>query len=139
MKKKIEILCTLGPGTLNKKFLKFSKGRVDLLRLNMSHLSLNRLRKSIEFIKKYTNIPICIDTEGAQIRTKVIKEKFFKIGQSFKIFKKDGNIKLYPELIYDKIKVNDILDIGFHNLKIRVIKKKNSILCKVISPGKIEK
>ena len=69
LKKKIKILCTLGPSSLNKGFLKFSKKNVSLLRLNMSHTRLNNLEKQIKFIKKYTNTPICIDTEGAQIRT----------------------------------------------------------------------
>ena len=62
--KKIKIICTLGPSTLNKKFLKFAKNNVNLLRLNMSHLSEKNLIKSIKFIKKNCTIPICIDTEG---------------------------------------------------------------------------
>ena len=47
MKKKIEIFCTLGPASLNKKFLNFAKNKVDLLRLNMSHIKIKNL-KSIE-------------------------------------------------------------------------------------------
>ena len=73
MKAYKEIFCTLGPSTLNKDFLKFSNGKISLLRLNMSHLSLEGLKKSIKFIKKNTRVPICIDTEGAQIRTKIKK------------------------------------------------------------------
>ena len=47
----------------------------------MSHLSEKNLIKSIKFIKNNCSIPICIDTEGAQIRTKVKKEKFIKSGK----------------------------------------------------------
>ena len=75
MKKNIKIICTLGPASLNKDFLKFSKNKISLLRLNMSHLSTKNLEKAIKFIKKYTKIPICIDTEGAQIRTKIRKKQ----------------------------------------------------------------
>ena len=78
MKKKHEIWATLGPSSLNKDFLKFCKNKVSLLRLNMSHINLKRLPKIISFVKKNSNIPICIDTEGAQIRTKVKKNKFYK-------------------------------------------------------------
>jgi len=138
MKNKIKIICTLGPASLNEKFLKFAKNKISLLRLNMSHLSLNNLEKKIKFIKKYTNIPICIDTEGAQIRIKVKKEKFLRFNQRIKITNINGNINLYPEFIYKQIKINDILNIGFDNLKLKVIKKKNDILCKVISSGKLE-
>ena len=44
--KKIKIFCTLGPSTLNKKFLRFAqRNRIDLVRLNMSHLSAKNLEK----------------------------------------------------------------------------------------------
>ena len=78
MKKKISIFCTLGPSSLNKDFLKFSSKKIDLLRLNMSHIDPKSLKKTIKFIRKYTKTPICIDTEGAQIRTKVLKNKRIK-------------------------------------------------------------
>ena len=140
MKKKIDILCTLGPSSLNKKFLIFSKNNISLLRLNMSHVSLAGLEKLIKFIRKYTSTPICVDTEGAQIRTKVKKSKFFKVNSVFIINKKIGNINLYPEEVFDKLKFKDVLDIGFNDLKAKIIEKKeNYIKLKTISSGLIEK
>ena len=76
---KIKIICTLGPKSINKNFLNFSNKNIDLLRLNMSHLSINKLKKTINFVKKNSKIPICIDTEGAQIRVQTKKEKFLKV------------------------------------------------------------
>ena len=76
---KKEIICTLGPKSLNKNFLKFSNKKISLLRLNMSHLTLNKLKKSINIIRKSSSVPICIDTEGAQIRVQVKKEKYVYI------------------------------------------------------------
>ena len=77
-KKKIKVLVTLGPGSLNKNFLEFCKSsNVSLLRLNMSHIKIKNLEKHIKFIRKYNKTtPICIDTEGAQIRTKARKKVF---------------------------------------------------------------
>jgi pyruvate kinase len=138
MKKKIRIICTLGPSSLNKKFLRFADKKVSLLRLNMSHINLLNLKRSINFIKKHSNIPICIDTEGAQIRIKARKNKLCKLGQKIKISNSKKGISLYPEYIYNKIKVYDILNIGFKNLKLKVIEKKNNILCKVVSSGMLE-
>ena len=138
MKKKIKIICTLGPATLNREFLKFAKKKISLLRLNMSHLSLKNLEKKINFIKKYTNIPICIDTEGAQIRTKVKEEQLLKYREKVKIKQQDSNLILYPPSIYSQIRVNDILNVGFHNLKLKVISKRKYILCVVLSSGKLE-
>ena len=139
MKKKIEIFCTLGPASLNKKFLNFAKNKVDLLRLNMSHIKIKNLKKTINFIRSYTKIPICIDTEGAQIRTKVKISKFFKTGQKFKIYNHSNTINLYPQEIYYKLKNNDVLNIGFEDLKAKIIQKNiRYITLKVLSSGKID-
>jgi pyruvate kinase len=139
MKNKIKIICTLGPNTINKDFLNFSKKNVDLLRLNMSHLSLIDLKKSIKKIKSFCKVPICIDTEGAQIRTKVKITKFCKEKKILNIFKSKGNFQLYPENVFDQIRRKDYLSVGFDNLKIQVISKdQKRILCKVVSSGKLE-
>ena len=135
---KIKIICTLGPKTINRNFLKFSNNKIKSLRLNLSHLTINKLIKNIKFIKKNSKIPICIDTEGAQIRTKVKKEKYYRFGQNLKISKLNGNFCLYSENVYSQLKINDILNIGFSNLNLRIINLKNKILCKVIKNGKLE-
>jgi|TARA_B100001964_G_scaffold103151_1_gene115314 pyruvate kinase len=140
MKKKIKIICTLGPSSLNSKFLEYSRKNVDLLRLNMSHLGISELNKNILYIKKKTNCPICIDTEGAQIRSKFTKRKFLKKNSFIYICKdKNKNLGLYPEYIQDKLKLNDTLNIGFEGLKVRITKKKGEfLLAKVINQGYLE-
>ena len=138
MKKKIDILCTIGPATLNKQFLKYSTKNISLLRLNMSHLSIDQLKKNIKYIKKYTKTPICIDTEGAQIRTKIKKSIFLKLGKNIKIYK-NNFFFLYPEIIFFKLKPGDILDVGFKNLKIKILNRKKLFLnCLVVSSGYLE-
>ena len=135
---KIKIICTLGPKSINRNLLKFFSNKVNLLRLNLSHLTINKLIQNIKFIKKNSTIPICIDTEGAQIRTKVKKEKHYKSGQNLKILDTGGNFCLYPENVYSQLKINDILSIGFNDLSLKVINLKKKILCKVIKTGKLE-
>ena len=137
---KKEIFCTLGPSSINSKFLKFvNKNKVDLLRVNMSHVSLSNLSKIIKFVRKHTRIPICIDTEGAQIRTKTAKKKFFKALKIFKISKIKGSFNLYPFEIFDKLKKGDILDIGFTGLEVKILSKNNEFLkCKVLKEGYYE-
>lgn len=143
-KKQTKILITLGPTSLNKKFLKFClKSNVSLLRLNMSHIGLKDLEKNIKFIKKFNNkTKICIDTEGAQIRTKNknSKRKFFKKNQIFSFFKNEKKLSLYPPEIFFKLKKNDILLIGFENLRAKVLKlSKEKIILKVLDSGFIER
>ena len=69
----------------------------------MSHLSLKSLEKNIVFIKKNSKIPICIDTEGAQIRSK-IKKKIFKIGKILLISKNNSKVKFYPDEVKNLLK-----------------------------------
>ena len=120
MKKGIEILCTLGPSTLNRDFLEFSNKNVTLLRLNMSHIEIDKLKKIILFIRRFSKVPICIDTEGAQIGTKVKKSRKYREKEKLSIFKNKGNFKIYPPKVFEKIKKNDFLSIGFDTLKVRV-------------------
>ena len=138
--KKVKIFCTLGPSSLSQNFLKFAqKNKIDMVRLNMSHLSLNDLKKNISLIKKNSNLKICIDTEGAQIRTKVKKKQFLKKNQKIRIFK-NKNFYLYPNDVYEKLKKNDFLEIGFDGLILKIIKKTKSCLeCKCVQNGKLEK
>jgi len=138
--KKIKIFCTLGPSSLNKKFLKIAQSKgVDLVRLNMSHLSIKRLKKNLDFIKKFSNLKICIDTEGAQIRTKVSKNKYLKKGQKISIHL-DKGFHLYPSDVFKKLKKNDQLEVGFDGLILKILKTdESSILSQCIQAGSLEK
>ena len=138
---KKKILVTLGPSTLTKNFLIFAKNsKISFLRLNLSHIEVNQLEKIIKFIKKYNDTtPICIDTEGAQIRTKVKKRNFYKKKNRIKIFKNKGNFNLYPKEVFHKLKKNDILLIGFENLSVKVKKiDSDHITTTVITEGFLE-
>ena len=134
-----KIICTLGPNSLNKKFLNFSRRNIDLLRLNMSHIDIQDLEKKIKFIRRHTNTPICIDTEGAQIRTKCLKTRKLKIGDLLKISQASKHFHFYPECVFHKLKKNDILEIGFNDLKVKIVysnRKFKTLL--VINTGKLE-
>ncbi len=138
--KKVEIFCTLGPSSLNKKFLRMAEAnKVDLVRLNMSHLSIETLKKNLRFIKKCSKLKICIDTEGAQIRTKINKVRNLKKGQKISIYK-NKKFHLYPHDVYEKLKKTDKLEVGFDGLILKILKKnKNSFLTKCIQSGSLEK
>jgi pyruvate kinase len=139
MKKKLDIFCTLGPASLNEKFLKFSNSNISLLRLNLSHIQPSDLPKLIKKIRNFSKVPICLDTEGAQIRTKVFKKKFFKENLTYNYDVKNNGPFLYPNKVIHLLKKNDILDIGFVGLKIKILKKdKKKIRFKVIKSGFLE-
>ena len=75
---KTKIICTLGPSSFNKSILKLlTKEKVDIFRINLSHTNIDQIKERIEYLKRNKIKNICIDTEGAQIRTTHTKKKFF--------------------------------------------------------------
>ena len=140
--KKIEIIITLGPASINKKFFNFiNSKRVSLVRLNMSHVKLSKLEEKIKFIKKHCKIPVCIDTEGAQIRTVLNGSKLMNIkeGNKLKISKKNKKLNFYPNEVFNLLKKNDLLDVGFEGLQLKVLRKsKDIIILKFTNSGTIE-
>ena len=139
-----KLFITLGPSTLNKNFLNSINSKyVKLLRINLSHTKIKDLKKIVLFIRKHSNIDICFDTEGAQVRTsKVINDKKqLTRNQIVHINKSNisnNHITLTPNNIYKKLKLGDTLDIDFNSAKIKVIDENSSrYKCKVIESGSI--
>ena len=136
--KKIDIVVTLGPSSVNKQFLNFIDNKVSLVRLNMSHVKLQKLEKRISFIRKHCSVPVCIDTEGAQIRTKINKSKIIKISENKRVIinKVGGKFNLYPTMVFDQLRKDDVLDIGFEGLQLKILNKSKDIIKLVcLKPG----
>ncbi|MBT6332045.1 MAG: hypothetical protein HOJ33_05340 [Gammaproteobacteria bacterium] len=140
----IKIFITLGPASMNKSFLSnLNKKYIKLLRINLSHTNIIDLEKTVKYIRKYTNIPISFDTEGAQVRTSVLKKKTMSLRKNSNIIinkqikNKDG-LDLNPQDIYKELKINDILSIDFDGVKIKIIAESDTLFkCKVIEGGVI--
>ena len=64
-----KVLVTLGPSSINKKTVsKMTAMGVYLFRINLSHTKLGDLEELINKIQSWTDTPICLDSEGAQLR-----------------------------------------------------------------------
>ena len=65
-----KVICTEGPSSLKPKVIRELEALgVSLFRINLSHTSLEDVRPAIAFLQKHSSVPICLDSEGAQIRT----------------------------------------------------------------------
>ncbi len=148
MKKKIKIICTLGPSSFKKKILqKLKSQKVDIFRINLSHTNQNEIKNKILYLKKQKIKNICLDTEGAQIRTSLVtksyylrKNLFVKLSTEKKISDRN-NIYLYPKFNILSIPLRTKIFIGFENLCLNVTGKnikKNTITCKIIKSGTLE-
>ena len=75
---KIKIICTLGPKSYIPKILyNLKKENIDIFRINLSHTNDEDIEHTIKYLKRLKIKNICIDTEGAQIRTTNTSKKYF--------------------------------------------------------------
>lgn len=133
-----KILCTIGPTSLNEITIKvLEKLGATLLRINLSHTNIEDLESVIKKIRKYTKIPICIDTEGAQIRTNKFNFNFKK-DQIYKLKNNKDEFSIRPfHIIEEQVKEGDLISIDFNNVVVKVTEVlKNLIKVKTINPGK---
>ena len=139
----MELLSTLGPSSLNEEVLKkLELLGVSLFRINLSHTEIKDLEKTIDLIRNHTNVPICIDTEGAQIRTRLKKKVKLEEGKTIDIFfdfkKNPNSINFYPNVSFNQFKIGDLVFIDFNAVVVEVLKiKKNTIQVIVINEGSI--
>ena len=122
-----KILTTLGPVSLNSKIIKKLSDRgVDYFRINMSHTSIDELKQHIETIRKFSDTPICIDSEGAQVRTGLMTENTVYRDRE-RVILLPGNamgesnkMGLWPSDIFSQLKPGDILTVDFDSLLLSV-------------------
>ena len=68
MTKKLQILATIGPASLNKSVIqRLDALGVDLFRINLSHVDTQVAEKMMQTIGEYTKKPICIDTKAIKL------------------------------------------------------------------------
>lgn len=139
-----EILCTLGPASLNDRVIhRLTDLGVSLFRINLSHTKLEDVPRVIEFIQKRTKVPVCLDTEGAQIRTGSFSRGKMTLEEhaTVRIVRAPvlGNGKrfnLYPNDIIDRLIVGDLVSIDFNSVLVQVTAKKSGFLtARVVTGG----
>ncbi len=139
-----KILVTLGPSSLNEKTIKaIAEHRIHLFRVNLSHTDLNDLHHIIELIRANTTVPICIDSEGAQIRNgkmidgKVCYQKDSEIKIHFEdIVGDDKNISFFPVDIARSFQPGDVINIDFDLTSMLITRSETDhAMAKVIKGG----
>jgi pyruvate kinase len=146
--KKTEILATLGPNSTNIKTIRRLESLgVDLFRINLSHTKVQDLSEIIERIRSMTSVPICLDSEGAQVRTGDIQGGHCIVHANRIIRavseRTPGNsycFNLYPLNIIDEVKIGDFISIDFNTVLTSVINiGEGFIELRVLIGGKIGK
>ena len=143
-----KILCTLGPASMNERVIaRLTDLGVNIFRINLSHTSLEELPGVIDFIQCRTSVPVCLDTEGAQIRTggftdgeAVLKENDVAQIPKARVAGHGGSFNLYPKEAMEKLHIGDIISIDFNSVLVKVIDKNDDgLMVKVLVGGLIGK
>jgi len=141
-----KILATLGPSSLNSKTVnKMANQGVNLFRINLSHTKLEDVNGILKKIMSWTDVPVCLDSEGAQIRNQdmISESVFFEKGSIIKIHHKtilgdSRNISFTPSNVSKQLEIGDKIRVDFNSASFIVTKKeKEYLLAKVIEGGSV--
>ncbi|MGE0614883.1 MAG: pyruvate kinase [Bacteriovoracia bacterium] len=124
----IQLLVTLGPASMDRRKVEaMDREGVDVFRINMSHTPAEKLPEIIRNVSQWTKKPLCVDTEGAQIRTGRMGEgtTTLRRGASVRFVGAqetgtDSVIPLYPIDPAQLLHAGDVLHLDFNSAVIQV-------------------
>ncbi|MGA8265793.1 MAG: pyruvate kinase [Ignavibacteriaceae bacterium] len=141
-----KIIATVGPSSLKENVIKeMDRWGTDLFRINLSHTEVKDLEGVINKLRSWTNKPVCIDSEGAQIRTGKYLNGQIKLETNSQVEivefkeKEDGlRLPIYPGNPAEIFKVGDLLRIDFNSVIVQVMKIEGELVVgRVIEGGKV--
>jgi pyruvate kinase len=124
---KIKILCTLGPASLNPDVIgRLDEQGVDVFRINLSHTRIEQVDSAIATVRAASSTPICLDTEGAQVRCGLM-ERGVCLEEGRKVTLRAeplvGNAReltLWPDSIFAALEPGTTLNIDFDGARVRI-------------------
>lgn len=142
----VEIICTLGPASLKGTTIeRLADQGASLFRLNLSHTPLDRLRSQIEHVRRYTDVPLCLDTEGAQVRTgllaappmQLVEHKTVRICAD-ELEGDATGFNLYPTQVWRKLRVGDLVSLDFNAALVQVVSLDDTgLTARVVTGGAV--
>ena len=123
-----KILCTIGPASMNDRVIgRLTDLGVYLFRINLSHTAVGELAGRIAEIRRNSDVPICIDTEGAQIRTgnfvrgsvDLLENSTVRI-HAAPVPGDSKDMNFYPFDIVQRLEEGDFVSIDFNSVLVQV-------------------
>ena len=139
-----KILATLGPSSLDPNTIRqMDEFGVNMFRINLSHTAIEDVADCIHMIRSNSDTPICLDSEGAQIRNQNMANgtAFFEAGSHVAIHFTEvlgdaHNISFTPVGIARHFEPDDVVNIDFNNASLRVIEKHDDkLIAEVVGSG----
>jgi len=140
------IFATLGPASLKEVTVRaLETAGVDLFRINISHTAPKDVKPVLSKVMNWTTKPVCIDTQGAQLRTGKFREGSVVLNAGSHVtiagpntVGDKGTIPLYPHCPASVLAVGDVLRIDFNSAIVQVTSIGDSeATARVLNGGKI--
>ena len=145
MKSKPKIIATLGPSSFTQKTVeKMDFLGVEYFRINLSHTDISDVSQLVNKFRRWSDKKICFDTEGAQLRTEIIKNEklYINFNDELKLIScnstdKENSLKLNIENPQKILNIGDILNIDFNGAVVQIIDKdgSRSLKARVLKKG----
>lgn len=141
----VRVLCTLGPSSLNKSVIeRLTDRRVDLFRINLSHTPLDKVEETIKTIQSFSSTPICLDTEGAQVRTGIMAKDVVVPDRAHvqltpeRVEGTAERLTLTPASVFEELRPNNLIGLDFDGVVLLVLRAdQNGAETVVLNGGKI--
>jgi pyruvate kinase len=118
---------------------------VHLFRINLSHTSLDDLAELIGRIQGWTDVPISLDSEGAQLRNGAMESEAveFTAGDKVTIHTSPvtgdaTNLSFNPIGVIEQFRIGDEIHVDFNHVRLKVIEARGSgFAAEVVEGGRI--
>jgi pyruvate kinase len=142
---KIKILCTLGPVSLDGDVIHaLDSAGVDVFRINLSHTPLESVEDTIALIRRYSSVPICLDTQGRQVRCgtmtgDVVLDEAAEVALTAEsVIGTKREITLWPASVFDALERGARVSVDFEGAVLAVTSVGDrSATAVVSSPGRV--
>jgi pyruvate kinase len=137
------VLATLGPSSANEETVKaITKEGIYLFRINLSHTPIDKVEDLIKKVRSWSDVPICLDSEGAQIRNQNMENEsiIYTKGDIVKIHHEEtigdsNNISFTPPYVSKQLIKNDKIHLDFDSAVIKVIENNKKYCLAVVEHG----
>ncbi len=138
----VGVMCTLGPASLDPVVIRELDARgVDLFRINLSHTSIDDVEATIDLIRRYSQVPISLDTEGAQVRCgHVVPGLVLEAGSEIDLLATEllgtaERLSLRPRSALRAIGPGAMMTIDFNGVGLRVLEGNGSWARAIVERG----
>ncbi|HEV7534572.1 MAG TPA: pyruvate kinase [Acidimicrobiia bacterium] len=124
------LVATLGPASLRPAVLRsLAPQGVDLLRLNLSHVPLGDLDETLRTVRVHSHLPVCLDTEGAQVRVGLVATGVaLRVGQPVRLVQEkalgtERQLSLRPEVLFATLEPGTTVAVDETVLRVAVVEE----------------